>query len=402
MPEESLKTEECLRAEYSILSLELNERGRRKWAAIQAKHLGHGGKGLVSRVTGLSYPTIHRGLAEIKANETTNGIRSSGGGRKPLTVTYPDLQEVIESLLDGSTIGDPENPLKWTSKSTRHICTTLKNKGYKVSQRSVCHILDVMGYSLQSNRKVLSGKENPDRDEQFCFINQKVKNFQERREPVISVDAKKKENIGEFKNNGQEYHKRGKSPKVNVYDFLDKEKGKVSPYGVYDLSKNNGWVSVGISSDTARFAVNSIRNWWHEMGKNDYQDAKEIYINADGGGSNGYRTRLWKVELQKLANEINKIIHVSHFPPGTSKWNKIEHRMFSFISQNWRGRPLIDYATVVSLIGSTTTKTGLEIRAKLDENNYQKGIKISDEDIKKINLEREKFHGEWNYIIKPD
>jgi hypothetical protein len=320
--------EEYLQSEYSILSLELSERGRRKWAAIQAKRLGHGGKALVKKITGLSYPTIRRGLLDIECKDTKNidKIRRSGAGRKTLIKTYPNLQSDMESLLNDSTIGDPENPLRWTSKSTRNLCDALKNKGYDIAQRSVCNILNLMGYSLQANRKLLSGKENPDRDAQFNFINQKVISFQGNNKPVISVDAKKKELIGNFKNNGQEFYQKKQSPKVNVYDFLDKEKGKVAPYGIYDLAKNKGWVSVGISSDTAKFAVNSIRSWWHEMGKADYHKAREIYINADGGGSNGYRTKLWKTELQKLSNEINMAIHVSHFPPGTSKWNKIEHR----------------------------------------------------------------------------
>jgi hypothetical protein len=396
--------EEYLQSEYSILSLELSERGRRKWAAIQAKRLGHGGKALVKKITGLSYPTIRRGLLDIECKDTKNidKIRRSGAGRKTLIKTYPNLQSDMESLLNDSTIGDPENPLRWTSKSTRNLCDALKNKGYDIAQRSVCNILNLMGYSLQANRKLLSGKENPDRDAQFNFINQKVISFQGNNKPVISVDAKKKELIGNFKNNGQEFYQKKQSPKVNVYDFLDKEKGKVAPYGIYDLAKNKGWVSVGISSDTAKFAVNSIRSWWREMGKADYHKAREIYINADGGGSNGYRTKLWKTELQKLSNEINMAIHVSHFPPGTSKWNKIEHRMFSFISKNWRGRPLIDHATVVSLIGNTKTKTGLEIKARLDENEYQTGIVVSDKEIEKVNLERDEFHGEWNYIIRPD
>jgi low affinity Fe/Cu permease len=258
-----------------------------------------------------------------------------------------------------------------------------------------------MGYSLQGNRKVKEGRDHPDRDAQFNFINNKVKKFQTEQQPVISVDTKKKENIGNFKNTGHEYCKKGNPTEVKVYDFIDPEKGKAAPYGIYDITKNNGWVSVGISSDTAQFAVNSIRSWWQEMGKNSYPEAKELYINADGGGSNGSRVRLWKIELQKLANELDKIIHVSHFPPGTSKWNKIEHKMFCFISKNWRGRPLVDTATIVNLIGNTSTKSGLKIKAKLDDNIYQKGIKISNRELETIAITKNTFHGEWNYQITP-
>jgi hypothetical protein len=258
-----------------------------------------------------------------------------------------------------------------------------------------------MGFSLQSNRKVNEGGKHPDRDEQFKFINNKVKEFQLQQQPVISVDTKKKENIGSFKNAGQEYHKKASAPQVNVYDFIDKEKGKAAPYGVYDLKQNKGWVSVGISSDTAQFAVNSIRSWWYEMGKESYPEATSIYINADGGGSNGSRVKLWKIELQKLANEIGKTIEVSHFPPGTSKWNKIEHKMFCFITKNWRGKPLIDMATIINLISNTTTKTGLKIKAKLDDNIYKTGIVVSDEELAQVNVEKNSFHGEWNYKITP-
>ncbi len=396
--------ESRLREEYRILSSELNERGRRKWAALQAKYLGHGGKGVVHRATGLSYPTIRSGLRDIESEESvdTNRVRKAGGGRKHLTERYPDLLSSLEALVESSTRGDPETVLKWTSKSTSHLHEALAKNGYRLSQKSVYNLLVELGYSLQANRKVSEGGDHPDRDAQFLFINEKSLDFQERDQPVISVDTKKQELIGNFKNNGSEYHKKGQSPKVNVYDFLDKEKGKVAPYGVYDLAKNKGWVSVGISSDTAQFAVNSIRAWWQKMGEAQYPSVSELYINADGGGSNGSRNRLWKRELQQLANELNITIHVSHFPPGTSKWNKIEHRMFCFISQNWRGRPLIDHATVVSLIGKTKTKTGLEIKATLDKKTYQKGIKVTDKEMKQINLLKDKFHGEWNYTIKPD
>ena len=291
--------------------------------------------------------------------------------------------------------------MRWTSKSTRNISEELKEMGINASHALVARELSNMNYSLQANKKILEGSNHEDRNEQFEFINNKTKDFLKEAMPVISVDTKKKENVGNYKNNGKEYSKKGLPTKVNTYDFVDKELGKVSPYGVYDVDKNNGWVSVGVSSDTAEFAVNSIKEWWNEMGSAIYKGTKAIYINADGGGSNGSRVRLWKMKLQELANEINLNIHVSHFPPGTSKWNKIEHKMFSFISKNWRGRPLLNRATVVKLIASTSTKTGLKVKAKLDTNEYEVGIKISDEDFKKICILKEDFHGEWNYIISP-
>ena len=331
----------------------------------------------------------------------TDRIRKKGGGRKKNSEEDTSLMKDLKNLLELSSRGDPESPLQWTSKSTRHIAEVLNTERHRISHVTVSKELALLGYSLQSNRKTDEGGTHPDRDAQFQYIYTKTKQFQQNNHPVISVDTKKKENIGNFKNNGQEYHTKGTPTKVNVYDFIDKEKGKVSPYGIYDLDKNKGWVSVGISSDTATFAVNSIRSWWNQMGKEVYPHAKEIYINADGGGSNGYRVRLWKTELQELATELNITIHVSHFPPGTSKWNKIEHRMFSFISKNWRGRPLIDRATVVNLIGNTTTTTGLTIKAVLDEAVYEKGIKVSDEELGAVKLERDDFHQEWNYMIAP-
>ena len=394
--------EATLKKEYQVLSEELSENGRRKWAALQAQKLGFGGKSALHRVTGLDYKTINRGIKEIATGDglEKGRIRHRGSGRKRLTDQQPGLLSCLEMLVESSTCGDPQTALKWTSKSIAHLHEEILKHGYQISAKSVYNLLVELGYSLQANRKVIEGGNHPDRDGQFSFIHDKVTKFQQDGLPVISVDTKKKELIGNYKNSGREYHKKGQSPAVNVYDFLDKEKGKVAPYGVYDLDKNKGWVSVGISSDTAEFAVNSIRHWWLEMGQKHYEKASAIYINADGGGSNGTRNRLWKKELQLFANEINKEIHVSHFPPGTSKWNKIEHRMFCFISQNWRGKPLIDTATVVSLIGNTRTNSGLEIKAKLDERIYQKGIKVSDEELAKINLYKETFHGEWNYTIK--
>ena len=405
-------TELNLREEYSILIEELNERGRRKWAGFQAQRLGHGGKTIIHRATGLDYKTINKGINDIEKghNLQSERIRQPGGGRKSLSKKYPNLEKDLENLVEPTTRGDPQSPLRWTCKSTSNLCQALCEKGYQISQRSVGNLLQKLGYSLQSNRKTQEGGNHRghrrcaygERDAQFLFINNKTKEFQKANQPVISVDTKKKELVGNYKNAGKEYHKKGQAPEVNVYDFPNQEKGKVAPYGVYDLSKNKGWVSVGISSDTAEFAVNSIRTWWQEMGQETYSQATALYINADGGGSNGSRNRLWKRELQRFANEINKEIHVSHFPPGTSKWNKIEHRMFCFISQNWRGKPLIDRATVVSLIGNTKTKKGLEIKAKLDENIYQTGIKISEEEMKQLNLHKDIFHGEWNYTIKPN
>lgn len=392
-----------IKEKYRFLDLHLNERNRRIWSATEANAIGAGGRTIVHRATGIDYKTIQRGVLEMKAKShlSVDRIRKKGGGRKRKIIKDPHLLIAIENLIEPSIVGDPESPLRWISKSTRKLAEAVSKGGKKVGHNLIARELSALGYSLQGNRKIQEGGNHPDRDEQFYFINEKVKDFQKRNQPVISVDTKKKENIGNFKNNGSEYHKKGQAPKVNVYDFIDKEKGKVSPYGIYDLSKNKGWVNVGISHDTAQFAVNSIRKWWYGMGKETYPNSNELYINADGGGSNGTRNRLWKTELQKLATELSIKIHVSHFPPGTSKWNKIEHRMFCFISQNWRGKPLIDRATVVSLIGNTQTKKGLRIEAKLDNNEYEKGIKISDELLNKVHLEKNFFHGEWNYAISP-
>jgi len=402
MNKEALKLQ--IKDKYESLLDVLNERSLRLWAATEARAIGRGGQILVSEAIGIHKNTVLAGMKEVQKNKEvaeTGRIRRKGGGRKKNTEKDKTLTEEIQNIVESSTLGDPMSPLLWCSKSTRNIADEINIKEKRISHTTVSKELSIMGYSLQANRKTNEGGNHPDRNEQFHFINDKTKDFQKRNQPVISVDTKKKENIGNFKNNGKEYYKKGQAPKVNVYDFIDKEKGKVSPYGIYDLSRNKGWVSVGISCDTARFAVNSIRSWWNKMGKQNYSNATEIYINADGGGSNGSRVKLWKTELQKLANELNLIIHVSHFPPGTSKWNKIEHRMFSFISKNWRGKPLIDRATVVNLIGNTTTKTGLKIQAELDENIYEKGIKITDKELAKVALQKEEFHGEWNYTISP-
>jgi len=367
------------------------------------KALDGGGITVVSKGTGIDPKTIRKGLLELgeKQRAPANRIRRTGGGRKKLTRIHNNLLDDLESLVEPDSRGDPESPLRWTSKSTYKLSEELKSKGYSVCQRTVCSLLADLDYSLQSNKKTKEGTNHPDRDAQFQYIYKRVKYFQSHNNPVISVDNKKKENIGEFKNAGREYRKQGTPIEVNGHDFPDKGLGKVSPYGVYDVSKNKGWVNVGISADTAEFAVNSIRCWWYIMGKNTYPRARELLITADCGGSNGHRVRLWKVELQKLATELELKISVCHFPPGTSKWNKIEHKMFSYITKNWRGRPLITRETVVKLIASTKTTKGLEIRAMLDENVYEKGIKVANDELAAVNLVKADFRGEWNYTIMP-
>lgn len=402
-PTEYIETIKLVKRKFNALSPHLDERSRRIWAATEALSYGYSGSTIVHKATGIDYKTIRRGIDELNNPiELEQGkIRQKGGGRKKLLEVQTGIVESLERLVEPVTSGDPESLLRWTCKSTYKLADELKNQGYKICQKSVCNLLNVMNYTLQSNSKSRGETNHKDRNEQFEHINQQAHEFQDKSQPVISVDTKKKEIIGNFKNNGREYSIKYQPIEVNVHDFCDKDNGKVSPYGIYDLSKNTGWVNVGISGDTAEFAVESIRQWWYEMGKEMHQDATDIYITADSGGSNGYRVRLWKLELQKLANELQMNIFVSHFPPGTSKWNKIEHKMFSFISQNWRGRPLIDRATVVNLIGNTKTKTGLTIRARLDEREYKKGIKVSDGEFKNILLIPNEFHGEWNYQIRP-
>lgn len=394
-----------LRQKFDCLSCVFTEASLRLWCATEAQAIGYGGVAAVHKATGVSRITISKGLKELdKKPSLKNGKqRRSGGGRKKLTSKDSSIMRDLERLVDPATIGDPEKALLWSSKSTVNLTAELNILGHKVSQRTVYNLLSTKGYSLKANRKTKEGtKDNPDRDAQFNFINKKVADFQENKNPVLSVDTKKKENIGLFKNNGRQWHKKNHVTDVNVYDFVDKKLGKAAPYGVYDIANNVGWVSVGISSDTAEFAVESIRNWYNEMGKEVYASSKAIMITADCGGSNGNRVRLWKYELQKLANELNKEITVCHLPPGTSKWNKIEHRMFSQISQNWKARPLIDLKTIVELIGNTKTTTGLKIKAKVDNKIYQKGRKVSKIQFKSINLLPMTFHGEWNYTIKPN
>lgn len=391
---------------YQQLSPFLNEKAKRLWCASEALTLGRGGTNIVKQATNVSRPTITRGIQELSmpvSTVDTSRIRELGGGRKSIAEKSPEVLIALDKLVEPVTRGDPENPLRWSSKSTIKLAEELNIQGHKITQQSVHKLLKQQNYSMKSNRKSQEGRaDHPDRDAQFNFINTQAKRFQKYNLPVLSVDTKKKENLGNFKNNGKEWIAKGKHTEVLTHDFPDKELGKVAPHGIYDINKNQGWVSVGISSDTAEFAVNSIRNWHLQMGKLQYPKIKKIMITADCGGSNNYRSRLWKYELQQLANEFKLEILVCHFPPGTSKWNKIEHRLFAQISQNWRGKPLINLETVVELIGNTTTTTGLKIKVIVDRNTYETGRKISDEDFAKINIKKYKFHGEWNYIIKPN
>lgn len=381
----------------------LDERTRRLFVAAEAHVLGHGGIAKVSRATGISRPTISAGLAEL-ANSSladTKRIRKIGGGRKRTVDKDPTLLQDLEGLIEPTSRGDPESPLRWTSKSVRKLAQELNRMGHRVSHRLVADLLHELNYSLQANCKTKEGNSHPDRDAQFEHINAQVNAFQTASQPVISVDTKKKELVGDFKNGGREWQPKGEPEKVRVHDFLIPELGKAAPYGIYDMTHNLGWVNVGIDHDTATFAVESIRRWWYSMGRPLYPDAHELLITADGGGSNGYRLRLWKVELQKLADEIGLSIIVCHLPPGTSKWNKIEHRLFSYISQNWRGKPLVSYEVIVNLIAATTTTTGLRVHSQLDTQSYPKGVKVSDAELAQVNIERDDFHGEWNYTISP-
>jgi Rhodopirellula transposase DDE domain len=392
---------------YDLLSPYLNEKTRRLWAAIEAQSLGWGGISQVAFATGLSRTTIHAGirlLSESDGVETLDDnprIRINGGGRKLLEEQDPMLLSDLESLIEPMTLGDPESPLKWTSKSVVKLAAALNLGGHRISSKSVYNLLESLGYSLQSNRKTRDGSSHLDRDDQFLHISNQVKYFQSQNEPVISVDTKKKELIGDFKNPGTEWCEKEQPIEVKMHDFVDTKLGKAIPYGIYDLTLNQGWVSVGIDHDTAEFAVESIRHWWYSMGEQFYPESQHIMITADCGGSNGYRCRLWKLKLQELATETGKSIHVCHFPPGTSKWNKIEHRLFCHITQNWRGRPLISLQVVINLIRNTTTTQGLEVEARLDQNLYKTGIKVTDTEFNTIEIERNSFHGEWNYIIKP-
>lgn len=400
---------QLLRKRFELLKPFLNERQRRLLAAAEAETLGHGGISTVARATGLSRNTIVAGRAELRVSQemltphaTQQGrIRKPGGGRKPTTSKDPTLAVDLENLMEPVTRGDPESALRWTCKSVRRLAHELKRLGHQTSHRMVNELLKQMGYSLQANRKTIEGRSHPDRDAQFAYIHHKVQEFQAKGQPVISVDTKKKELIGQFKNGGREWKPRGTPEDVLVHDFESLGLGKVSPYGVYDLLQNTGWVNVGVDHDTAAFAVESIRRWWQTMGRNVYPQATSLLITADSGGSNGARVRLWKLELQTLSNETGLSMSVSHFPPGTSKWNKIEHRLFSFISQNWRGKPLVSHEIMVNLIASTTTESGLKVECGLDDNSYPKGVKVTEKDLKTVNLIKDDFHGEWNYTIKP-
>jgi hypothetical protein len=398
-----MSQEDIIREKYQMLAPELNERTLRLFAAAEAKYLGRGGITLVARAIEVSRDRISRGLRDLEAEKKLepDRIRRPGGGRKKQVEKDPTLTKDLEQLISPYTRGDPESPLRWTCKSVRKLAAELNRKGHKVSHSSVASLLRDMNYSLQANRKTTEGKQHLDRDAQFNYINQKSRDQQRRGQPVISVDTKKKELVGDFKNAGREWRPQGDPEKVRGHDFIDKELGKVAPYGVYDLTRNNGWVSVGIDHDTAAFAVATIRRWWRKMGRPAYSKASHLLITADSGGSNGARSRLWKVELQKMSNQTGLIITVCHFPPGTSKWNKIEHRMFSFITKNWRGKPLTDRVTIVNLIGSTRTKEGLEIRCELDTNHYPKGIKVSDAQMETLKVKKHEFHGDWNYTIYP-
>ena len=398
MDEKIIKT---VQTKYSALKPYLNEQSKRLWAASEAKAIGHGGKTIVSNATGLSRTTIYQGikdLANSPDSTATVRIRTKGGGRKSLISKQPEIKEQLKKIVEGTTCGDPESPLLWTCKSTRQLSDALSNLGYKIGRQKISEILSDLGYSLQSNRKTKAGSSHPDRDKQFCFLNRRVKLFQRDNQPVISVDTKKKELIGNFSNTGKEWRPKGEPIETGDHDFGTY---RVNPYGVYDQTANVGWVSVGTDYDTSEFAVESIRRWWRKMGTKRYPGAKHLLITADGGGSNGYRVKLWKVALQKFADETGLTISVCHFPPGTSKWNKIEHRMFCHISTNWRGKPLTSHEVVVNLIGNTTTREGLIIQAELDKNKYPKGKKVSAEEVSSVMIHRANFHGEWNYKIKP-
>jgi hypothetical protein len=393
-----------LARKFEVLARVLDERTRRLVAAAEAEAIGFGGVTAVAQASGLSRGTVMRGMAELKvAPKPARGqrIRRRGAGRKRTIDQDATLKRDLESLVEPVTRGDPESPLRWTCKSVRQLAAELKRMKHQTSHRMVAELLHEMDYSLQANRKTLEGSTHPDRDAQFHHISDKSREFQAGRQPVISVDTKKKELVGDFKNNGRELRPKGDPEKVRVHDFVIPELGRAAPYGVYDVTQNAGWVSVGVDHDTAAFAAQSIRRWWESMGATAYPEARKLLITADSGGSNGARVRLWKVELQKLADETGLEISVCHLPPGTSKWNKIEHRLFSFISQNWRGKPLVSHQVIVNLIAATTTKTGLRVRAEIDPSKYPRGIKVSDKQVATIRLERDQFHGEWNYTILP-
>lgn len=404
-----MANENKIRIRFEALAPLLDERFRRLVAAAEAKAIGHGGATLVSNATGVSRRAIWVANKELQSSEiadnnstkTADRIRKPGGGRKKTVDKDPLLKKNLDSLVNPFTRGDPESPLRWTCKSVRKLAEELKAMGHKTSHRMVAELLHEMGYSLQSNSKTREGKNHPDRDEQFQYINGLVKQSLTSGNPAISVDTKKKELVGDFKNGGREWRPKGKPEEVRVHDFKIKELGRAAPYGVYDIGKNKGWVSVGTDHDTAEFAVATIRNWWKGMGLALYPEAERILITADGGGSNGHRLRLWKTELQHLADEVGIPITVCHFPPGTSKWNKIEHKLFSFITKNWRGKPLVSHEAIVNLIAATSTKGGLQVYSEIDTAQYPTGKKVTDAELAQVQLERHEFHGDWNYTISP-
>ena len=398
---------EWVKEKYEVLRLSLNERARRLWAATEARSLGRGGIAAVLAATGMSSATVDKGLGELEATKSgatrlpPERSRQPGGGRKRARDKQPGLIEVLKRVVDPTIRGDPESPLRWTCKSTRNLADELRRQGFQVGPRTVAKELAEQGFSLQANRKTREGKQHPDRNAQFEHINEQVLRCQRRGQPAISVDTKKKEIVGDFKNVGREWRPRGRPEEVRVHDFPDPKVKKAIPYGVYDLTRNEGWVNVGIDHDTARFATASIKRWWRKMGRKRYPQAKELLITADCGGSNSSRTRLWKVALQELADDLELRLTIRHFPPGTSKWNKIEHRMFCHITQNWRGRPLTSYAVIVQLIGSTKTATGLQIRAELDENTYPTKETVTSAQLANVRLIPAALRGEWNYAITP-
>jgi transposase len=395
--------ESAVRRRFSAVAPALDERQRRLWAAAEAKALGYGGVSAVARATGITRPTIHAGLKELATGSVlpAGRIRRTGAGGKSLIATQPGLKAALDALVEPTARGDPESPLRWTCKGVRRLAAELREQKFRIGRQKVADLLRELGYSLQANRKTREGSRHPDRNAQFEYIDRRVGQFQRRGQPVISVATKKKELVGDFKNGGREWRPKGKPEEVRVHDFMDKTLGKAIPYGVYDLTENAGWVSVGTDHDTAEFAVEAIRRWWRHMGRSAYPRAEALLVTADGGGSNGVRCRLWKVALQRLADELGLAISVSHFPPGTSKWNKIEHRLFSQITINWRGRPLSSHEVIVEVIANTRTETGLYVRAELDTNAYPTGVKVTDEQLETVNVRRAKFHGEWNYTIRP-
>jgi hypothetical protein len=395
--------EDAIRERYGLMKGLLNERSRRRWAAAEARSHGRGGIAAVARATGISEGTVRRGLAELDAGEELEGdrVRRAGAGRLGILEREPGLSEALDALIAPVTRGDPELPLRWTSKSGAKLAEALREMGHQVVDRTVLRLLKAKGYSLQANKKTREGAQHPDRDAQFQHINETVGEAIRAGQPVISVDAKKRELVGDFKAVGREFQPRGRPVEVRGHDFKDKQLGHAIPYGVYDLATDEGWVSVGISSETAQFAVNTIISWWEHLGRRRYPKAKTLTITADSGGSNNPSTRVWRCELQRLADTTGLSIRVCHFPPGTSKWNKIEHRMFSFVSLNWRGKPLESLEVIINLIAATTTHTGLKLYARLDDRTYERGLEASDEQLAAVNITRHAFHGDWNYTVSP-